>query len=583
MIETGRRLIDEFIEFISNLDKVGIVPVIEAPTGYGKSVSAPLIAAENYRKSFSTNFIHVLPLRAIVEDLYLCKYLYALSRNVTSCKSGPPKLFYEALELMDIRSEDNVAYQMGFDYMLKGIGVKEPTYDAKIVISTLDSLALNFLRIPVTEVYREIKHYAIPRARIFTATVFLDEAHMINRFEDESSGKMLSFLKILIEFSLKTETPLIIASATLWNNFRRKILSWSDNKAVFFIVSKEDGKQGPVIYVRDRDFEDYAKSIKWRTSIIDEVDLVSKVMEHVEKGEKILIVRDSIEDAINLYTALPLNEDEKALIHGRMCLEDREKALELSAKAKVVIATPVVEAGVDWDFDVGFRDATNIPSIVQVFGRVCRSRRNCEGSVYLIVKHDKVSNDIAKIIEFVRNSKVINWRIPYSYVSDRGEEIRGYQELLELTSSDLREDTKAENIFKWLIYPTVIPSSYINTIFREYGRLGGILREPLTQFYVYGKQGLENAKMVQDIISGTLSYSLNLVYRFRSCIEGVACVAESDSGIYVHYPQPRKKNYVDVFELQYECSKFASDVKGRTVFSGFIVERSCYKKGIGLL
>jgi len=279
-------------------------------------------------------------------------------------------------------SKEDVAYQMGFDYMLRGVGIKEPTYDAKIVVSTLDSFAYNFLRVPVTEIFRELKHYAIPRTRIFTSTLFLDEVHMLNRFDDEDSGKVLSLLKVLVEFSLKTKTPMVMSTATLWSSFRSKVSEWSGNRAVFFALSKEEGKSGSFVYVRDKEFEDMMRSIKWRTSIVSEEDIVSKVEEHVSKGERVLVVRDRVKDAVDLFSRLDI--DKKVLIHGRLCLGDREKALENSRSAKVVIATPIVEAGVDWDFDAGFRDATNVPSAVQVFGRVCRNRVGCEGSAYLI-------------------------------------------------------------------------------------------------------------------------------------------------------------------------------------------------------
>lgn len=588
MIESSKKLIDEVINYINRLDRVSAIPVIEAPTGYGKSVSAPIIAYISNEKGFSYNLIHVLPLRAIVEDLYVCKYLYALGRNVPACRAEPPKPFYEALRSMGV-SENDVAYQMGFDYMLRGVGIKSPTYDAKIVISTLDSFALNFLRIPVNEVYREIKHYAIPRTRIFTSTVFLDEAHMINRFDDESSGKMLAFLKLLIEFSLTTETPLIVASATLWSGFREKVASWSSNRAVFFTICREDGKNGHRICVRDREFENHAKSIKWHTQVIEESELVSKVMEHVERGGKVLVVRDRIEDAVELYSKLDLNESEKVLIHGRLCLEDREKALDASRRAKVVVATPIVEAGVDWDFDAGFRDATNIPSAVQVFGRVCRARHDCEGSVYLI-KPSKAPNELAytdavKLVSFVKSHSNIDWRIPYSYSSDRGEEVKGYQELLELSSAMLREDQEAENMFRWLVTPVTIPSDYIDIIMSEYGRYGSILRSPLAQFYVYGMKRLYDAKSVQDVISGLISYSYDLLNLFRSCVEGVACVVQIDETIVSKCSAELRY----VTGLQRECAEFFSRVgkeRGkqiRPVFVGYVFREECYRRGIGLV
>jgi CRISPR-associated endonuclease/helicase Cas3 len=575
LIETGRRLLDVALKSIEGLSAPDRVFVIEAPTGYGKSVGAPVIAALNHEKQFSFNFIHVLPLRTIVEDLYLCKYLSALGMQSPICgDKAPPKPFCEALKSLGVSSAD-VAYQMGFDYMLRGVGKKEPTYDAKVVISTLDSFAYNFLRIPVTELFREVKHYATPRARILTATIFLDEVHMLNRFEDEASERVLALLKVLIEFSLETQTPLVMASATLWSAFRSSIERWSGGKVMFFTISGEDGKSGSVVHVRDREYEDLAKSVRWCTRVVDEDVLISKVMEHVESGERVLVVRDRVSDAVELYTKLSLSEREKALLHGRLCLSDREKSLEKAKSAKVVVATPVVEAGVDWDFDVAFRDATNIPSLIQVLGRVCRSRADCEGSAYLI----KVSGSPKELIELASSGKYIDWRIPYSYTRGVGEEAVGYQHVLELQRAEVRESPEAEAIFRGLIAPMALPSLYINIAVQDYGY--SLLKRPLAQFYVYGVQGLlkSEPESVQDVILGTFTYTYDIVEKSEKCVECFACVIKVGNALDRKLLDWRKS----YFELQKSCAKSAADVKGQIIFSGFVLKPECYSEGLGLV
>jgi CRISPR/Cas system-associated endonuclease/helicase Cas3 len=99
-----------------------------------------------------------------------------------------------------------------------------------------------------------------------------------------------------------------------------KVIEWSSNKAVFFTLFKEDGKSGSFIYVRDREFEYRVKSIKWCTNIVDEENLVSKVVEHVSKGERVLVVRDKVKDAVDLFNKLDV--DKKVLVHGRLCVGD---------------------------------------------------------------------------------------------------------------------------------------------------------------------------------------------------------------------------------------------------------------------
>src|SRR5699024_6316939 len=53
-------------------------------------------------------------------------------------------------------------------------------------------------------------------------------------------------------------------------------------------------------------------------------------------------------------------------------IEDIKKAIQ-NCEAPILVATQVVEAGVDLDFDMGFRDLGPIDSIIQVAGRVNRN------------------------------------------------------------------------------------------------------------------------------------------------------------------------------------------------------------------
>lgn len=581
MLLTNRALIDSVSNYIDRLDVVDRVIVIEAPTGYGKSVGAPIVGALSYKKGFSHNFIHVLPLRAIVEDLYLCKYLAAVRHSTAGnspvgCRAPPPNVFRDALKIMGV-VEGDVAYQMGLDYMIKGIGVKEPTYDAKVVISTLDSFAYNFLRVPVTEVFREVKHYAIPRARIFTSSIFLDEIHILNRFDDESSGKSLAFLKVLLEFSLKTSTLLTMATATLWRKFRETIASWcSEGRVVFFTLSNRDEKSGSTIYVRDREFEDTVKSIKWRTGIVEEGDLVLKATEHAECGERVLIVRDTIDCAVHTFSKINVDPSKKTLIHSRLCLRDRENAVERARTTKVVVATPIIEAGVDWDFDVGFRDATNAPSMVQVFGRVCRNRKDCEASVYLV----KVDGGSSSLVEYISMNRYIDWRVPYSYTRN-GVEFKGYSEVLERSATPIHVDPRSESVFRALTAPLFLPSSYIRVALETAGY--SILKEPLAQFYVYGRTGLERSRDVSDIILGTFTYTLKLAQDRSQCIDSFACVVYREGELVVDYVVGASTNTMEYAQLYKKCIEFSSRNRGRPIFIGFVLREGCYRDGVGLL
>jgi len=181
------------------------------------------------------------------------------------------------------------------------------------------------------------------------------------------------------------------------------------------------------------------------------------------------------------------------------------------------------------------------------------------------------------LIEFVDRSRNIDWRIPYSYTNEKGVEVKGYQELLELAKTSVAEDRNAERFFKGLIYPLALPSRYISSIVESSGYT--ILKKPLTQFYVYGLQKLVDAKSVYEVILGTFAYTYEVAEKNHKCVEKFACVVEHDGGMHVEHYEPSGRLYM----LQKKCAEVASMLRGRIVFAGYVLRDGCYKEGMGFV
>lgn len=143
------------------------------------------------------------------------------------------------------------------------------------------------------------------------------------------------------------------------------------------------------------DFSDVFASYK-RTKIVpllsedlgkDEVEeaFLTKIFSQKWSPEKsCLIVVNKVNRSIDLFKALKNYLSESGLPNPVYCLSTNTvpvHRLERIEKIKddldagrkpILIATQVVEAGVDLDFDMGFRDLGPIDSIVQVAGRINR-------------------------------------------------------------------------------------------------------------------------------------------------------------------------------------------------------------------
>ena len=105
-----------------------------------------------------------------------------------------------------------------------------------------------------------------------------------------------------------------------------------------------------------------------------------------KEGESCLIVVNKVLRCLNLFEIIQgfLKKKNLSEKHPIYCLStniipfDRQKRIEKiksdlkEGKKPILVATQVVEAGVDLDFDKGFRDLGPIDSIVQVAGRINR-------------------------------------------------------------------------------------------------------------------------------------------------------------------------------------------------------------------
>jgi len=109
--------------------------------------------------------------------------------------------------------------------------------------------------------------------------------------------------------------------------------------------------------------------------------LAEAIITQAQTGRSVLCVVNTIKNAKRLYALLRAKGLEENLfcLNSYMLPEDRQRVLKAlrektsnRVKGKVLISTQVIEAGVDLDFDVGFRELAPLSSIVQSAGRVNR-------------------------------------------------------------------------------------------------------------------------------------------------------------------------------------------------------------------
>ena len=394
-----------------------------APTGYGKT-RLVLEAVERLYPGVP-GFVHALPLRAIIEQVYL-----RASREL----SVP------------------VGYQAG-GLLLHG---KSPFMAAAYNVVTYDSLLYNLYRVNVAE--QSLGHYEVPRAHILSSLVVLDEAHL-------GLGHLAGSLLDAARYLHESRTPLLVETATMPPSLFEKLLEEVEGRVV--IPAPRGGFNGDCLrllapgasveQVEDPDYYEAYEGLSWRFEPVDEERVASLVAAEAESGLRVLVVARGPREAVSLYHRLreALGEG-VALLHGRLAAVDRRgvvAGLE-EGRVSVLVGTSAVEAGIDIDFDALYTSvdgpADSRSALIQRMGRIARSPERVgelrEARVYLYGEGAEAE---------ARAWMGVDPRLP----CDAGGGRRGYARLLAGEEAELEQSTRLEERLResLLTHPDIGP------------------------------------------------------------------------------------------------------------------------------
>lgn len=205
--------------------------------------------------------------------------------------------------------------------------------------------------------------------QLANSVIVLDE---IQSYKNIIWSEIITFLK---RFAKIMNMKVIIMSATLPN------LNYLTDSAIDtcnLIINREKYFSNPLFKNRvDVDYELIDKDID---SLYAHVKLNSK------KGKRILVEFIKKQSAYDFYNRLKENDDIKSTIElmtGDDNVVERERILKSieANKDLILVATQVIEAGVDIDMDIGYKDISKLDSDEQFMGRINRSCKR-EGIVY---------------------------------------------------------------------------------------------------------------------------------------------------------------------------------------------------------
>ena len=340
---------DTFRKFVlNNFDENYKLFTLTAPTGYGKTLTA-LNFALKFNKS---RIIYALPFTSIIDQTYdIVVKIYKNSDILVSKAHHKTTIDEENLTKEDRYSK--------IKFLME-------SFSGEINVTTLYQL--------IFALFGNKNKDNVKFIQLKNSVVIIDEAQAIPyNFRKD-------FILLCEIISQRLGTIFIFMSATM------PVIKSENFKEISNLdyFSKQDR------YV-----------IKW-LNIGGEDELLGKICE-AASDKNTLVVVNTIKKAQELFTKLRgkfscfclngymYDDHKRATIETVRCAIDKSKVDPLASKI-LLISTQSIEAGVDLDFDVGFREVSPISSIIQTAGRVNRHFGATRGELYVFPEISKFTN-----------------------------------------------------------------------------------------------------------------------------------------------------------------------------------------------
>lgn len=350
--------------YIANRDKN--IYYLEAPTGGGKTITSINLAKLILNSNSNINkLFYVFPFNTLVEQTEIefmkvfgndsfIKENIAVINSITPIKTEDKN--EDCNEVMDLNTNKKSDYTKAF---INRIFINYP-----FVITTHINLFNSFFGTSREEVF--------PLVNLCNSVVILDE---IQSYKNSIWKEIINFLSIYSEI---LNIKIIIMSATLPR--LNKLVDNHSHNFVYLIKDREHYFKNPLF--KDR--------VKFEIIDIgeDQEEQFKNLLEDIEKesknNNKILIEFIFKKSADKFFNYMNENFSKKCL-HEIIIITsddnkaDRDKVIK-KAKEKnekiIIIATQIIEAGVDIDMDLGYKNISILDAEEQFMGRINRSCLN---------------------------------------------------------------------------------------------------------------------------------------------------------------------------------------------------------------
>ena len=324
-----------------NLDKN--IFYLEAPTGSGKTNMAINLARILYKNDEKIKTIHyIFPFNNIIEQTdgtfqkYFDKYKdYIVVNSISSINGDKDEIpDYDELYMKYIFNQYPIVITSHINLFntLFGVG-KENNYNLYNYINSV--VVLDEIQAYSNSIWREMIEMLAQYSELLNIKFIIMSA-------------TLPRLDKLLDSNISSFCPLIKNVEKYYNNpcFKNRV------KLNYSLLSKN----------------------------LTIEELINQILKH--KNKKVLIECIKKDTAENLYEKLKQQSEDVYIMTGDDNKYNRQKIIEKTKnnKSMFLVATQTIEAGVDIDMDIGFKDISFLDGEEQFIGRINRSnkKRECE-------------------------------------------------------------------------------------------------------------------------------------------------------------------------------------------------------------
>lgn len=409
----GRIRSRAYQELSQNLDVATSLYSVNLPTGAGKTISSLKVAIElRQLRPELQRIIYCLPFTAIIDQNQ------KVFENILQTSGIDPKpeyiLAHHHLAEPAFKKAGKYSIKNGDEYSEDEAIYLVETWDSELIVTTFVQAMASFL---------SVKNSSLKRFHRLANSIFiLDEVQNIPHY-------YWYFLKgVLKELSEQLNCVIILVTATL-----PMILDASDGMKE--LATRKDEWFGALNRI-SLDTSNFGHGLK---NTIELEDLSKAILTDIEENDKLnrLIILNTIQSSLDLYELLKdsgeVPESKLLYISSNVIPLQRLQMIrqikENPGQGLIIVSTQVVEAGVDIDVNVVYRDLAPLDSIIQASGRCNRN--------------DSKQQSTVKIFRLAKNGKAY-----WSYIYDKT--------LVHTTLAILEE------------YPALIPESQIAELTEKY-------------------------------------------------------------------------------------------------------------------